>query len=187
MAQLRNAVGRASIGAGMGRMLPASIDPRTGLPGNTGFAGGKPIGEITDIGSDSPAEDGIVPQAPPPDNFEDEVRTGSSQGPRERESVRMRTPGAYTMSPPSAEGQMGALMSPDMPDAPTPLAGMGAMASGASAFPSPKPFQLNQTPGKGLYGKAGGLLGGGQSVAGMAEKGEGLPSELLALLALLGQ
>lgn len=187
MAQLRQS-------SDIGALLPGMIDPRTGLARNTGFAGGMgggpleqaPEGEI-DIAATG-AGDG---------DFSDDVRTGNAQAPRDRAieqkpQIKMRSPSANSITPPSMESQlggqmeMGATMAPPMPQAPTPLAGMGSMATGA-AFPAPTPFQLNETPGRGLYGKAGGLLGGGQSVLGASEKGEGLPSDLLALLALLGQ
>ena len=194
MAQLRQA-------SNMGSLLPGMIDPRTGLPSNTGFSGGM-AGPGMLGGGYTGGMDGMISEAPEGEidiaatgggdgDFSDDVRTGNAQGPRDRAQsqqpqISLRSPSANSVTPPSMEAQVGSMMAPDMPNAPTPMAGMGSMATGA-AFQQPSPFQLNETPGRGLYSKAGGLLGGGQSVLGSGEKGEGLPSELLALLALLGQ
>ena len=95
-----------------------------------------------------------------------------------------------TISPPSVESQLGgggAQVTPRMPQQPN-VGQSGAVSfpqQGAGAFRAPSPVDLIGEHSGQLYGKAGGLLGGGLGVPGQLGKGEEDPSKLLALLASL--
>lgn len=142
------------------------------------------------------------------DNFNDPRLEGNAQSPREREpdqsptSARRKepqmdidmgagpqSPSARTISPPSLEAQMGmqmgqgAQMTPQRPMEPSPQA--GAMSYPAQTFKAPQPLDLVKPDSTSLYGKAGGLLGGGLGVPGTLDKGENDPSKLLSILATL--
>lgn len=86
---------------------------------------------------------------------------------------------------PSPESQFGGQMNrvgqimPPMPNPmPNPAAGM---APQPNQLPAPSPRALTGP----MFGRAGGLLGGGLGVAGNSEQGSEDPTELLALIASL--
>ena len=168
---------------------------------------------LFDLGLDAPSltgaptnEVGPLPGLPPIAGAPDAGSTLNApanrggETPRERQP-QMPTQGQPPLTPPSPEAQLGggaqATETPMRPTSPTPVAGQPPMpfspepappaSSLTSTLRTPSQFASNRQTA--LFGKQGGLLGGGLGAPGKLEGSEGAnsPDLIMQLLQLLQQ
>ena len=112
--------------------------------------------------------------------------SGNTQTPRDREpdngQITSTLKQPPPISPPSSEAQLGGTMTPVKPMTPDIMSGsiMPGQMPGGNAFGRPDGSRMAK-PRNQMYGKAGGLMGGGMGIPGQ-ESTEDDPSALISML-----